>query len=246
MPDPGQGKAKGLRGSEVSFLAAHHPGPPSQTTQACSAQGHSSVTTPRVAPAPAPWGKAPLEHDSAVPSMAASFSAQGFPHAHAHCPPCTSFPGDQPSPDTPPCPPRTPEGRRKGGQSVPQGICHRKGKCASLRLLSDAPHLQMEKLRPAGIQSQAQGQAVNLRKSQDCSWQKVYPNGKGLASQPSEGRERCFLKNPHPRVPGGFFHRKQTPLYSASQGEGHTLKNALRYIKAPPESIAIRSPHSPP
>lgn len=87
MPDPGQGKAKGLRGSEVSFLAARRPGPPSQTTQSFSAQGHSSVTTPRVAPAPAPWGKAPLEHDSAVPSMAASFSAQGFPHAHAHCPP---------------------------------------------------------------------------------------------------------------------------------------------------------------
>lgn len=98
MPDPGQGKAKGLQVSEVSFLAAHHPGPPSQTTQACSAQGHSSVTTPRVAPAPAPWGKALLERDSAVPSMAASFSAQGFPHAYACCPPCTTSPADQPFP----------------------------------------------------------------------------------------------------------------------------------------------------
>ncbi|XP_033613209.1 polycomb protein sop-2-like [Fukomys damarensis] len=34
------------------------------------APGHSTVTTPRVAPAPAPWGKAPLKYDSAVPSMA--------------------------------------------------------------------------------------------------------------------------------------------------------------------------------
>lgn len=116
---PGSRGAQHLR---VESLAPQHPGPPSQTTQACSAQSHSSVTTPRVAPAPAPWGKAPLEHDSAVPSMAASLSAQGFSHTHAYCPLRPSFLGDQPSPDTPPCPARTPGDRREGGQSAPKGI----------------------------------------------------------------------------------------------------------------------------
>lgn len=56
-----------------------------------------------------------------MPSMAASLSAQGFSHTHAYCPLCMSFPGDQPSPDTPPCPARTPDDKRKGGQSTPKG-----------------------------------------------------------------------------------------------------------------------------
>lgn len=88
---PSQGRPRHLR---RRFLAPCHRHPKSRTTQPCSAQALSSVTTPRVAPAPAPGGKAPLECDSVLPSMAAS-SAQGFSHTHARCPALTSRPGDR-------------------------------------------------------------------------------------------------------------------------------------------------------
>lgn len=61
--------------------------------------------------------------------------------------------------------------------TVPQKARARPGEAsyAGSPLLPDAPHLQMEKPRPRGIRSQAQGHAANLRRSQVCSWQKVYP-----------------------------------------------------------------------
>lgn len=157
-PDQGQKEAEGLSVAQVGSLA--QPRTPAQTTQACSAQGHSLVTTPRVAPAPAPWGKAPLEHDSAVPSMAAPFSAQGFSHAHTHWLPSASFPRDQSSPDTPPRSPRTPDGRREGGQrATPQRdlkarALGREQKRTHLSArFPNASHIQMEKLRPRGFRA---------------------------------------------------------------------------------------------
>lgn len=107
------------------------------------------------------------------------------------------------------------------------------GECASLLLLSNAPHLQMEKPRPTGILSQAQGQAVNLRKSQDRSWQKVYLNGKGLASQSHEGRKRCFLKTTQ-GSPQYSSLQTDTPPLGFPRGRTHSEKCLKVYRSTTP------------
>lgn len=155
------------------FLAPHQGRPKSGTTQPCSAQGHSSVTTPRVAPAPAPGGRRRSSVTQSCPAW------RGPVPRRSHTPTPTALhssrPGDWPRrqghPETHLC---VQAGHPQAGGKWPEwpksGLksqaWDRQEARPSLPSVLNTPHLQMQTLRPErgrvalGSRSEAKGSPI--------------------------------------------------------------------------------------